>query len=61
MAANLDLSSTPKLRHSKHLQNSTVLDINGTKVGVVGYITPDTLDLTMTKEDIFTDEIEAIK
>uniref|UniRef100_A0A1I8M8V3 5'-nucleotidase n=1 Tax=Musca domestica TaxID=7370 RepID=A0A1I8M8V3_MUSDO len=60
VAANLDLSSTPKLRHSKHLQNSTVLDINGTKVGVVGYITPDTLDLTMTKEDIFTDEIEAI-
>ncbi|XP_073811844.1 protein 5NUC-like [Musca autumnalis] len=60
VAANLDLSSSPKLRHSKHLQNSTVLEVNGAKVGVIGYITPDTLDLTMTKEDLFTDEIEAI-
>uniref|UniRef100_A0A1I8NZM4 5'-nucleotidase n=1 Tax=Stomoxys calcitrans TaxID=35570 RepID=A0A1I8NZM4_STOCA len=60
VAANLDLSSTPKLRHSKHLHNSTVLQLDGAKVGVIGYITPETLDLTLTKEAIFTDEIEAI-
>ncbi|XP_075168073.1 protein 5NUC-like [Haematobia irritans] len=60
VAANLDVSSTPKWRHSKHLSNSTVMEINGTKVGVIGYITPETLELTMTKESLFTDEIEAI-
>ncbi|XP_061392982.1 protein 5NUC-like [Musca vetustissima] len=60
VAANLDLSATPELRKTKHLQNSTVLDVNGVKVGVIGYITPDTFELTMTKENIFTDEIEAI-
>ncbi|XP_075168991.1 protein 5NUC-like [Haematobia irritans] len=60
VAANLNLSKVPQLEESPNLYKSTILDINGVKVGVIGYITPETLNKTMTKIDIFTDEIDAI-
>ncbi|XP_073812053.1 protein 5NUC-like [Musca autumnalis] len=60
LTANLDLSNQPELRTAKNLQNSTVLDVNGVKVGVIGYLTPETQNLTKAKDIIFTDEVEAI-
>uniref|UniRef100_A0A1I8MSW1 5'-nucleotidase n=1 Tax=Musca domestica TaxID=7370 RepID=A0A1I8MSW1_MUSDO len=60
VAANLDLSTAPELQEAKNLSNSTILEVNGTKIGVVGYITPDTMKLTNCKQRLFTDEIEAI-
>lgn len=61
VAANLDLSTVPQLKNANNLYNSTVLEVNNVKIGVIGYITPDTMKVTITKENIFTDEIKAIK
>lgn len=61
LTANLDLSNQPELRAAKNLQNSTVLDVNGVKVGVIGYLTPETQNLTKAKDILFIDEVEAIK
>lgn len=61
VAANLDLSTEPRLQNANNLFNTTVLEVNNVKIGVIGYVTPDTLKVTTTKAKIFTDEIEAIK
>lgn len=61
VAANLDTSGSPQLILAKNLVKSTVLQIDGAKVGVIGYVTPEVQNLTMTKEPIFVNEIEAIK
>uniref|UniRef100_A0A1I8Q5Q1 5'-nucleotidase n=1 Tax=Stomoxys calcitrans TaxID=35570 RepID=A0A1I8Q5Q1_STOCA len=60
VAANLNLSMVPEMKNNKNLYSSMVLDVNGVHVGVIGYVTPDTLNKTMTKVNIFTEEIEAI-
>uniref|UniRef100_A0A1L8EEN9 5'-nucleotidase n=2 Tax=Haematobia irritans TaxID=7368 RepID=A0A1L8EEN9_HAEIR len=60
LAANLDLSNQPELRAAKSLHNSTVLDVNGVKIGVIGYITPETQNLTKAKDVRFNDEVESI-
>lgn len=61
VAANLEVLSDPKLWRAKNLYNSTVLEVNNTKIGIIGYITPETTKLTVGREKIFGDEIEAIK
>lgn len=60
LATNLDLSKEPKLKATK-LANSTVLLINGTKIGVIGYLTPETTILSSTENVIINDEIPAIR
>lgn len=60
LAANLDLSRQPDLRATK-LQNSTVLLVNGTKVGVIGYLTPDTKFISVTENVIFEDEVVSVR
>lgn len=61
LAANLDLTSTPEMMNTKSLQNSTVFDVNGVKVGVIGYLTPDTKMLASPNTVEYFDEIVAIK
>lgn len=61
LTANLDLSNQPKLQAAKNLHNSTILDVNGVKIGVIGYLTPETQNLTKAKNILFIDEVEAIK
>nr|CAD7403331.1 unnamed protein product [Timema cristinae] len=41
LASNLDLSEEPLLAATP-LANSTILVVNGTRIGVIGYLTPDT-------------------
>lgn len=61
LAANLDLSREPRLRNAANLKNSTILNVNGHQVGVIGYLTPDTKKLTQPNNVSYIDEVVAIK
>nr|XP_031832592.1 protein 5NUC-like [Nomia melanderi]XP_031832593.1 protein 5NUC-like [Nomia melanderi]XP_031832594.1 protein 5NUC-like [Nomia melanderi] len=60
VTSNLDLSKEPKLA-ATNLLNSVVLTVSGTKIGVIGYLTPDTKMISRTEEVIFLDEVESIR
>lgn len=61
LAANLDLRKVPKLANEANLKKSVVFDITGTKIGIVGYLTPTT-KYTSQKNDVeYIDEITAIR
>lgn len=60
VTSNLDLSKQPNLAATK-LLNSTVLTINGRKIGIIGYLTPETKIISRTEEVIFRDEVESIR
>ncbi|XP_050545574.1 protein 5NUC-like [Daktulosphaira vitifoliae] len=59
VVSNLDLTKEPELK--KYIQKSIIKTINGTKVGFVGYLTPDTKFLSQPDVVEFIDEIEALK
>ncbi len=61
LAANLDLSNTPEMTNTAALKNSTVFHVNGVKVGVIGYLTPETKTLASQNTVEFMDEIVAMK
>ncbi|XP_043642935.1 protein 5NUC [Drosophila teissieri] len=60
LACNLDLSKVPQLKATKHLAHSAILETNGTKIGVIGYLTPDTKKLTLHMDVEFNEEVESI-
>ncbi|XP_050489255.1 protein 5NUC-like isoform X1 [Bombus huntii] len=60
VTSNLDLSKQPDLAATK-LKNSTVLTVNGVKIGIIGYLTPDTKIIARTENVIFLDEVESIR
>lgn len=60
VTSNLDLSEQPNLRATK-LKKSTVLEVNGRKIGVIGYLTPETKILSTSEKVIFKDEVESIR
>ncbi|XP_030380125.1 protein 5NUC-like [Scaptodrosophila lebanonensis] len=60
LACNLNLTKVPELAATKHLVSSTLLETNGVKIGVVGYLTPDTKFLTYKNDVEYLDEIVAI-
>ncbi|KAL7735760.1 hypothetical protein ACLKA6_020009 [Drosophila palustris] len=60
LACNLDLTNEPALASAKHLANSTILVANGTKIAVIGYLTPDTKQLSIKNNVIFNEEVVAI-
>lgn len=60
LAANLNIDREPSLQ-ADVLKPSHIFDIEGTKIGVIGYLTPETKGLAIANEVVFTDEIEAIK
>ena len=61
LASNLDLSKVPEIENSKSFAKSTVLTVNGSKVGVVGYLTPETKVLVVPNDVEYKPEIESIK
>lgn len=61
LVANLNLTNQPGLAATKALKPSTILDVEGTKVGVIGYLTSETGDLSLAGNLIFAPEIDAIK
>uniref|UniRef100_A0A8D8CDA0 Apyrase n=2 Tax=Culex pipiens TaxID=7175 RepID=A0A8D8CDA0_CULPI len=60
LAANLDLSKTPSMQSTKSLRHSTVFTKGGVKIGIIGYLTPETKQLTQVNTVEYLDEIEAI-
>lgn len=60
VTANLDLSQQPNLAATK-LLNSTVLTVKGIRIGVIGYLTPETKLISVTENVIFKDEVESVR
>ncbi|XP_034236782.1 protein 5NUC-like [Thrips palmi] len=59
VCANLDASANPQMQ--QRVRPSVVLDVNGTSVGVVGYVTSDTALLAKPVQVKFLEEIAAVK
>lgn len=60
LTTNLDLSEQPNLA-ATNLKNSTILEVGGKKIGVIGYLTSETKILSTTEKVIFKDEVESIR
>lgn len=60
VTSNLDLSKQPNLA-ATNLSNSTVLTVDNTKIGVIGYLTQETKLISRSEEVIFLDEVTSIR
>ncbi|XP_047522097.1 protein 5NUC-like isoform X2 [Pieris napi] len=61
LATNLILDDEPILKAEVNLRNSVVFDINGIKVAVIGYLTPDTKFLAVRNNVTYIEEVIAIR
>lgn len=61
LAANLILDNVPELKNETNLQKSIVLIKKGVKIGIVGYLTPDTKFLAPVNKIEYEDEVVALK
>lgn len=61
LAANLNLAKEPILAAEVNLMKSIIFDINGTRIGVIGYLTPDTKILAIRNDVEYIDEVIAIR
>ncbi|XP_001600210.1 protein 5NUC [Nasonia vitripennis] len=61
VAANLDFSELPILQKTRQLKKSVILEASGRKIGVVGYLTPETKVLSKARNVIFSEEVPAIR
>lgn len=61
LVSNLNVSADHPLYHTKSLKKSVVFDVKGFKVGVIGYLTPETKFLTPPNDVDYASEIEGIK
>lgn len=61
LAANLILANEPTLAAEKNLMKSIIFDINGTRIGVIGYLTPETKVLAIRNDVEYIDEVIAIR
>ncbi|XP_034947657.1 protein 5NUC-like [Chelonus insularis] len=60
VVCNVDFSMEPELKDI-NISKSIIFNINGHKVGVIGYLTPDTKYTTSTGKVTFSSEIECIQ
>ena len=60
LAANLLLTREPDLQAEHNLMNSIIFNINGVKVGVIGYLTPDTQILAVKNNVVYIEEVIAL-
>ncbi|XP_030751002.1 protein 5NUC-like, partial [Sitophilus oryzae] len=58
VAANLNFTKEPSL---SKVQKSVVLQVQGHQVGIIGYLTPETIKISLTGNVVFYDEVEAIR
>lgn len=61
LAANLNLTKEPTLELEKNLMKSVIFNVSGTKVGVIGYLTPDTKVLAIRNNVEYIEEVIAIR
>ncbi|XP_060657702.1 protein 5NUC-like [Drosophila nasuta] len=59
LVSNMDMTNEPELLATNKLSNSTVLNVNGVKVGIIGYLTNQTKDDAHINVE-FKDEVESI-
>ncbi|KAK0175757.1 hypothetical protein PV327_009483 [Microctonus hyperodae] len=59
VTANLNLTREPELAATQ-LKNSVVLNVAGHKVGIIGYLTPETKVISSTGNVEFLDEVKSI-
>lgn len=62
LAANLNLDNETSLQGKASLMPYFIFNMtDGIKIGIIGYLTPETKGLAIPNDVEFTDEIEAIK
>lgn len=61
VTANLDLRKEPELAQIKSLKDYVILTVNDVKIGIVGYLTPDTKFLAQTGGVEILEEVASIK
>ncbi|XP_011551567.3 protein 5NUC isoform X4 [Plutella xylostella] len=61
LAANLVLDRVPELLHEPNLKKSIVLTVKDTKIGIIGYLTPETKILAPNNDVEYEDEVVALK
>lgn len=61
VAANLNISTNHPLWQTNALDRSVVFSVNGTKVGVIGYLLPEVKTMSKPEDVIVLPEIDAIK
>jgi len=59
LACNLDVSRVPLLQGK--IQPYIIRDVGGEKVAIIGYVTPDTKELSDTGDVIFLDEASSLE
>lgn len=59
--SNLNVIHNHALWRTPSLKRSVVLNVNGTRVGFVGYLTPDTEQMANSLDIRLTPEIDAVK
>ncbi|KAL4105256.1 hypothetical protein QTP88_020513 [Uroleucon formosanum] len=60
LASNLDLTNEPSLADEPNLMKSKVLTVNGRKIGIIGYLTPETAVITRVGNVKILPEIPSI-
>lgn len=60
LAANIKNGEDHRLWKTK-LEKYTIVEVKGRKIGVIGYLTPETKTLAEESDVEFIDEIDAIK
>lgn len=61
LVANLNITADHRLWQTSALKKSVVFDIKGSKVGVIGYLTPDTKFVAIPNDLEFIPEVVGIK
>lgn len=56
----MNLDDEPELK-TKWLMPSKIFEIDGRKVGIIGYLTPETKDVAVPNNVEFIDEVVALK
>ncbi|KAG6455117.1 hypothetical protein O3G_MSEX009026 [Manduca sexta] len=61
LAANLILNKVPELQNESNLHRSIIIIKNGVKIGIIGYLTPQTKYLVFKNDVEYEDEVIALK
>ncbi|KAH8309371.1 hypothetical protein KR059_008758 [Drosophila kikkawai] len=60
LACNLDLTEVPEIKATKRFAHSTILTTKGTRIGVIGYLTPKTKKIVRKNDVEFYEEVGSI-
>ncbi|XP_047032295.1 uncharacterized protein LOC124639109 [Helicoverpa zea] len=61
LAANLVLDKVPSLQNLENLKKSIIIEIDKVKIGIIGYLTPETKTLAPGNDVEYEDEVVALR